>query len=442
MDFVAAPPAGRIGMGAARLAPAARPAPADALRRSRESTAIARIGITIGIAGLPILRPTVAGNFGPADFGMMLGLAGTLLWATASRQALHAAFVFPVTLLVIAGLVSGLAGANPGAALLAVAQDLYLLVWGLVVLNAARDGQSAGFLVRAWCVTSFLWAVSLFVLVGHTALTATTGDTRLAFTADTNGAGLYFVLSIFIMAAARYPRGRWWRGIGITFLILDTVLTGSLGALSGLLAGVAVSVVLGVRARRGPAPAIALFIVIGLAAASIVLFFQQDRVIEAAHASSNPVIRNSLGRGAQSSAEREQLTKETLGLVERSSALGSGPNTTEQLLRDEQAPYPKQAHNDWIAARVERGVLGFAGVLLLAIEITRLAGASRDPGRLSPAFAHALPAAHFLVGGLLTVAVFSLTHEVLHDRTAWTLLGIVAAVAIYGSRVSQQETRT
>jgi O-antigen ligase len=376
----------------------------------------------------------VAGNFGPADAGMLLGIGGTLLWATVSRQVLRTAFLLPVTLLMLAGLISGLAGASPKAGLLAVAQDFYLLLWGLAVLNTARDGDSAGFLVRTWCVTSLLWGVSLFVIVGRHALTATTGDTRLAFTADTNGAGLYFVISIFVVMAARWPSGQWWRRIGIAFLVADTVLTGSLGALSGLLAGLAMSLVLGVLVRRGPAPAIALFVVIGLGAASAGLFVQQDRVVSAAHTSSDPILRNSLGRGAQSSAEREQLTKETLDLMAHASLLGSGPNTTETLLRNEQAPYPKQAHNDWIAARVERGVLGFAAVVLLAVEIARLAAASRDPTRLRTSYAEVVPATHFLVGGLVTALIFSLTHEVLHDRTVWTLLGLIAAVAIHGSR--------
>jgi hypothetical protein len=413
---------------------AVRPSPAAAVRRAREGSGVARAAVAVGIAGLPILRPTVAGNLGPADAAMLLGVVGTLLWAGATKQIMKGAYLLPLTLTVFAGLISGMAGAEPGAALLAVAQDVYLVLWALACLNVSRDGESAGFVVRAWCVTSFVWAVSLFFVVGHTTLTASTGDTRLAFTADTNGAGLYFVLSIFVMIAARRPRRRIWRWTGIAFLAADTVLTGSLGALSGLFAGLAIAIMLGVFARRGPAPALALILAMGLAATSGTLFVQRYRVVEGAHASSSPIVRNSLGRGAQSTAERDALNKETLGLVSTVSVLGGGPNTTEQLLRDEQAPYPKQAHNDWIAALVERGVLGLAAVALLAMETALRTAAARDPARLRRPYAQVFPAAHYLVGGMVTIAIFSLTHEVLHDRTAWTLLGIVAAISIFGRR--------
>lgn len=408
--------------------------PLEALRQARGRSSVARVAVALGIAGLPILRPTVAGNLGPADGAIFVGIAGTVLWAGASRQVLRGAYIAPVTLAVIAGLLGGLFGDQPAQALLAVTQDLYLALWALACVNLCRHGDSAGFLVRAWCATAFVWGVSLFVIVSRTALSATNGDTRLGFTADTNGAGLYFVISIFVIVAAGWPRRRTWRLTAIAFLALDTVLTGSLGALTGLFAGLAVSVILGVLARRGPAPAVALVMALGLAAASGVLYAQQYRVVEVAHASSNPIIRNSLGRGVQSSGERAQLTQETLGLVARSDLIGSGPNTTKQLLSDEQAPYTKQAHNDWIAAFVERGVLGLLALVVLALEVGRRAVWVSDAGRLQEAYADVLPAAHYLAGGLATVLVFSLSHEVLHDRTAWTLLGLFAAFAIFGSR--------
>ena len=414
-----------------------RRTPAQALQQARDSTGMARVAIALGVAGLPILRPTVAGNVGPADAAIFLGIAGTLLWAGVSQQVLRAAYLGPTTLLVLAGILAGLSGTQPTAALLAIAQDIYLVVWAIACVNFARHAETASFLVKAWCATSFAWALALFLVVGRSALQTGNGDSRLAFTADTNGAGLYFVLSMFVIIAARWPRRRAWRLTALTFLLLDTVLTGSLGALSGLLAGLAVGVVLGVLARRGPAPAVALVLAFALGTASVALYAQRYRLVDAAHRSSITVLKNSFGREAQSSGERRQLTAETLGLVTtRTNPLGSGPNTTEQLLRDEQAPYPKQAHNDWIAAYVERGSLGLLAVVALAFEVGRRALAIRDSSDLSEAYAPALPAVHYLMGGVVTLVVFSLSHEVLHDRTAWTLLGLIAAYAIFGRRPS------
>jgi len=411
--------------------------PAEAWRRAREHDGVAVKALAVGIGGLPILRPTVGGNLGPADAAMMLCGACILVWAGSTRQVLRGAYLLPSVLTMLAGMVAGLAGAAPAAALLAVAQDFYLLLWALACLNVARTADAAASVARSWCYAAFGWSVTLFLVVGRTALTATTGDTRLAFTSDTNGAGLYFVLSIFVMIAARRPRRRLWRWTAITFLLADTVLTGSLGALSGLLAGLATAIMMGVAARRGPAPALALALALGLTAGSATLYVQRYRVIEAAHASGNAVLRNSLGRGLQTSTERQALTRETLGLVTSAGPAGYGPNTTEQLLRTDQAPYPKQAHNDWIAALVERGVLGFAGMALLAFEVVRRTAQVRDATLLTPAHAEAFPAVQYLAGGAVTVAIFSLTHEVLHDRTAWTLLGLIAALAVFGRPARQ-----
>ncbi len=415
-------------------APAARRTPREALEQARSVDGVAVVALGIGIAGLPLLRPTVGGNLGPADAAMLIGVGGVLLWAGSTRQELRSAYLLPALLTMLGGVVAGLISVDPSAALLAVAQDFYLLLWALACLNVARTADAAGVLARTWCLTSFAWAVALFFIVGRTALTATSGDTRLAFTSDTNGAGLYFVLSIFMIIATRRPRRRVWRWTAIAFLLADTVLTGSLGALSGLLAGLAAAIMLGVLARRGPAPALALALAVGLIAASATLFVQRYRVVSAAHASNIAVLRNSLGRGTQSATEREALNKETLGLVTSAGPLGSGPNTTEQVLRADQAPYPKQAHNDWIAALVERGFVGLAGIALLGFEVARRTIRVRDPALLEQDYARAFPAVQYLAGGVVTVAIFSLTHEVLHDRTAWTLLGIVAALAVFGRR--------
>lgn len=416
----------------ARRATAA--SPALAMREARANDVVARAGILIAIATLPLLRPTVAGNLGPADGAIVIGIAATLLWVGATRQLIYFAYLIPVAVILVAGLAAGLAGANPDTGLLSIVQDIYLALWALACVNFARTGRALAALVRAWCITALAWALALFLLVGRTVLTATQGDTRLAFVSDTNGAGLYFVLSMFVLMAARYPRHRLVRAAGLLLLLTDAILTGSLGALSGLFAGLAVGLVAGVFGRRGPAPALALTLALTLASGSVALYLERNHVVDAAHNSTNAVLRNSLGRGAQSGAERTALTAETLNLVSTSGLVGSGPNTTEQLLQDQQAAYVKQAHDDWIAALVERGVLGLFGVVLLAAELGRRALRSRDPSRLEREFAAALPGGHYLLGGLATVAVFSVTHEVLHDRTAWTLFGVLAAVSVFGRR--------
>ena len=47
-----------------------------------------------------------------------------------------------------------------------------------------------------------------------------------------------------------------------------------------------------------------------------------------------------------------------------------------------------------------------------------------------------MPAPEFLVGALATLAVYSFTHQVLHDRNAWTLLGLLAAFSLWPGSVA------
>jgi O-antigen ligase len=113
---------------------------------------------------------------------------------------------------------------------------------------------------------------------------------------------------------------------------------------------------------------------------------------------------------------------------------------TKSVLRAELAPYPKEAHDDWTAALVERGVLGVAGLLLLAGEIVLRASRVGSPRRLGPGLAAALPAPGYLIGALATLAIYSFTHEILHDRTAWTLLGVLAAFSLWGRHRPEEPT--
>jgi O-antigen ligase len=353
-----------------------------------------------------------------------------------TRERVRVPYLLGTGVLVAAGVVSGLRGDVPANGLLAVLQDLFLLAWAAALANFARRADGLRFLVHAWALTASCWGVGLVVAAGPTLLSGGTGGpapARAAFTfGEENAAGFYFVLSMLVIVAARRPRPLPLRIIALACLALATVGSGSLGASSGFLAGLAVAVVLGVRSRRGAALALAIALALSLGVSSIALFSERHHVVQAAHDSDNPLLRNSLGRGHQSSASRSELARETYQLWRSSDAWGRGPVSTQEALQSAQAPYPKEAHNDWLAALVERGVLGVLGLLLLVAEIGLWGARSWDVRRLAPGIAAALPAPQFIVGALATAAIFSFTHEVLHDRSLWALLGLLAAIGIWG----------
>jgi hypothetical protein len=394
---------------------------------------LARLAIVVAFAMLPVLTPGGPGNLTPADAAGLVAAAAVLVTAGTRQVPVRVPYAAGVGLLVVAGCVAALAGRQPTAGLLAVVQDLYLLVWAATVAAVARTATGARLVATTWALTSTAWAAGLLLTYGPGLLAAGGPTERATFTfSDDNGAGLYLVLSMLVILAARQPRHPALRAAALTALGLLALATGSLGAISGLLAGLALAAVLGARARQGAAVAILVAVALPLALASAVLYSQRHELVAAAHASDHPLVRNSLGRGDQSSSERTQLAHQTYQLWRSSDAWGLGPVATEDALRAAQAPYPKEAHNDWLAALVERGVLGVLGMVLLTVEIVAWASRSWDPGRLAGGWPAALPAPHFAVGALGTVLVFSLTHEVLHDRSVWALLGLLAAVGMHG----------
>ena len=414
--------------------PRSGPAPGAGADRARAASGdgLAKAGVVLGIATLPILTPKFANNLAPADLGLVLGIAMVLLWAGSTRLPLRLPFAAGMGLMVIAGTLSALFGDLPWQGAVTIVQDLYLLAWAAALANFGRTAAAAGFVVRAWCLTATIWAVALVAVYGPAAAAAGS-DQRAGFTfGEENAAGLWFVLSLMVVLAGRYPRRRGWRAVAIVSLTLGTLLSGSLGAISGLLAGLATALTLQVRARRGPDTAIALSLALLLGVGSMGLLVVRSDLIQAASVSSNALIRNSVGRGADSAADRTELASETLGLWTTSGLLGRGPVTTEHTLRQQQAAYPHEAHNDWIAALIERGILGMAGLLLLVLEIFLLCVAIWNPVRLRSGFAAALPAPAYVVGAVVTVGVYSLTHESLHERPVWTLLGLLAAFGLWG----------
>ena len=419
----------------AMTAQAPRPARTHgrARRRSGDGDGLARAGIVLGIASLPVLQPAFVNNLAPADLGLVMGIAAVLVWAGMTRQRLRLPYLAGMGVMVIAGTIAAAFGDLPWMGAITVLQDLYLLAWGAALATFGRTAERAGFIVNVWCLTAAAWSVALVVLYGPSTISGGDRAVRAGFTfGEENAAGLWFALSLLVMLAARRPR-RWrWRAPALGAVSLGLLLTGSLGATSGLFAGLAVALVLQVRARRGPDTAVAFSLALVLLVGSVGLLTLRGGLIETASQSPNPLVRNSIGRGSDSEGELILVNQQTWGLFQTSGFLGRGPVTTEHTLRQQEAAYPHEAHNDWVAALVERGVLGFAGILLLALELVVLALTIWNPSRLKPAYAEVLPAPAYLVAGLVAVAVYSLTHEVLHERPLWTLFGVAAAFGLWG----------
>jgi O-antigen ligase len=383
------------------------------------------------VALMPLLAPKLPGNGAPVDLLMAASIFAVFVWALRTRARVRVPYVVPTTALMVIGLTSALFGALPAAGTVAVAQEIFLLGWCAAVATLCRTPRALAVVLRTWAISATAWASLLCVAVATGAggpLGATNGGgvrSQLLFD-HPNMAGNYFVIAIFAVLASGYPRRRLLRWSCYALLLVATLLTGSNAALLSLAGGAVVVLFLDVRARSGliKATAVTALVIGGL---SVSWLQVGEPLLTAAQESDNPLLRYSVGRGARSAEGRVDLFTSQLELYERGHLLGIGPTATQATLDAEGATIVKEAHNDYLGTLVERGPFGLLAVFgLMAAVIARIVAMTRSP--LLPRLAAAIPVPAALAGACAAFAATAMTHEVLHYRWFWLLLGILAAV--------------
>lgn len=389
--------------------------------------------LTTTVICQPLLDPVGPGNASPVDLLILLTLLMTALWASTCGLPLLAPYAVPVAVSVLAGALAAMASALPMNGLLALTQDVVLVAWCIAIVNLARGPGTLRIIGRAWGISSIFWAGVLVIgsLLNITAIEGVQAQdgNRLMFTfGDPNYAGTYWVISLFVVYATKSPSRIWLRRLGYLLLLWSFVLSESNGAAVELAVGITLIVLVTVYRRQGLVIAAALLLA---AAVAVVMILQVASIATAqtwARDSGQPLLVNTLGRSNSSSAQRGALIDEALNLYASGSPLGSGPSTTKALLFDKQYPYAKEAHDDYLAALVERGPLGVIGVVLLVFVAALRAGTVLR-GPPDPSFAAQIPRPVGLVAASAAFGVAGAYYEVLHFRFLWLLLALVAVLA-------------
>lgn len=434
MSAIAAPRP-RVSAPVETASPRATPVP----RRAPRAVAWAAAA---GLLMLPVLRPSGPGNSSPVDVLVGLCIVATALWAVRARLRVHAPYAVPVGILVAGGAIAGLAGPFQGLALLQLFQDLVLFAWAAALVNVARAPAAFRLLLRAWAAGATAWAGLLLIayplgIHAISGVTATEGPRASLLAGDPNLLATYFVVSIMVTAAAGWPRGRGIRGLCIAMQVGGLALTFSNGGMLAL--AVATCVALAIRGVRrvGPVPIVvpvAVAVLVGGAAswAGLGLSTVQD----AAQNSGQPALENSLGRSDQSVWQRQTILQETIDLYQQRGWIGWGPQATKDELLAQLAPYANEAHDDYFAALIERGLLGGVGLFVLIAAISFRAR-SLIQGRVRPAFREVMPGTPSTVGALVGMATFAANESILHFRQVWALFAIVAAWHLWAAERSR-----
>jgi O-antigen ligase len=213
-------------------------------------------------------------------------------------------------------------------------------------------------------------------------------------------------------------------------LVAALITTGSNSGIVSLTVAVAVAAVVGVYRRAGSMPAVALLMLIlfsgYLAASNISISSIQER----AHGSRYAFIRDGIGRGETSVSQRSDLLHESFVLYKRGGLLGQGPVSTKPRLEAEQAPFVKEAHDDYFSALMERGVLGFVALLMLVVAVVYRGWIVARP-RPGPGVTSVIAHPNALFGALIGTLVASTVYELLHVRHVWALFGLLAALSLW-----------
>lgn len=394
--------------------------------------------VAVTVSLLPFLRPAGPGNTAAADLFMGAAIVAALLWVTYERLPVSLPYAVGVAGLVLGGaLAATVNGAAPGVVLVLL-QDVLLLAWAVTLALGRHDRRVTAAAVGAWSWTAPVYSGVMVgaYLLGLDAVSGVSAvdGVRASYTfGDPNLAASYLVMSLLVMAAARRPRSPALRRLGYALVLTAIFFTGSNGALLTLL--VVGAVVGGVGLYRfggGGAAGLArlgVTAVLGLVLVGVVPQHVDLDGIRAEAVGSVPLLRDSVGRTTSSTSARSTIVEEGFALFLRGDAVGYGPGQTKEALRATQAPYVKEAHNDYLATLVERGIVGGLGLLALAGAVA-LRCLRLGTGRLPDAYASIVPRAWLLAVGAPVMAVSAGLYEVLHFRHLWTWLGIVAALVL------------
>jgi O-antigen ligase len=393
------------------------------------------MGLTVCL--LPFLVPAGPGNTALADVGITLCIALALLWSVREHLPVKVPYLLGIAGLLLGGAFASYVSEAPVGVGLVLAQDVLLLAWSAALVLGRHNPAVVGVVTRAWCRTAPIYSgvMAVAYLLGINAVSGVSAKdgVRASYTfGDPNLAGNYLVVSLFVMAACKCPRSPGVRRIAYLLVLTAIGFTGSNGAMLTLLVGLVLCFTVS-RYRRLGALAGVTTLAASVLVAGMVAVFVMPRVdlgqVREQAAGSVPLLRDSFGRSGSSSSERATIVNEGATLFLQGDATGYGPSRTKAMLAAHQAPYVKEAHNDYLATLLERGLIGALGLLMLGVAVfvrcVRLV-----VGTLPEAYAEFVPRPWLLavIGPVMATAAGF--YEVLHFRHLWTWLGLVAALVL------------
>jgi hypothetical protein len=325
--------------------------------------------LLIGIVVLLAFQwPPGPGNTKATDIALVLAIifAWPVFWK--HKQIVRFPLILPQYLILLGGLFATLSSIDRTTSILAMVQDLYLYVCFLTLVNLIDNEADLYKMMKTWVVMASL---EIMLMIGNFL-----GISRQPFTmifgpvfstlGQTNIASNFFMFSIFIPFAIHYPRRTWLRAGIVALLLMAIYRSNQKLALGFSLLGLLVLLLYRTSARRRT-----------LLLYSSALAFVGALALGLLIPLWTPYVQPLLSKSVDG-----RLSIWTKGWkIYLYHPLGIGPNNfieTEVAGTDAKRKIVSDRgrikgftnlHNDYYSHLVERGPLGFVGLLLLALEI-------------------------------------------------------------------------
>jgi O-antigen ligase len=396
------------------------------------------------LLGMLILLPVKVFHF-PfnlelVDFWILMALPVFWLSFLPGRQTrISLPYTFAVLLILIGSFASTFAAPNPSRSIIVILKEIYLFVW-FVTVTALLSGLNARDLRRimiVWAGTVILHGlliISQFLFPDIWRMTTGFAGQATAYAhfrpsglfisekaGDANKAAFFQLLGFVPLVLAK-PSKRIAIFLGI--LLFSSILaTGSMGTTISFTAGLLTSLILISAFGKNwiliikymVKSVIVISLFVGLF--SLVLSRNQNY--------KNHFEKIITGRAEKSSGGRFDLWQRGMEVFEEHNVFlwGVGPENFREV---DAAQSDNQLHNDFLAFTVERGLIGFAGLMLFAIialgrAVYLLLMYRRSPEQTGLVVV-VFPA---IIAAMLIV---SLTHQIFHAREMWLVLALQEAM--------------
>jgi O-antigen ligase len=409
---------------------------------------IARVNLWLlagTIALLPLLVPRGPGQSAPVDAVALLFILVSVGGLLRRGRPLHLPAKGALSVILAASVVATVASLSLPDSLLSLLIEAYLVLLFLCVVNdLAYDRGALRAALTVWTVAALIWA-AVFVGFYYHVLpeglqqllveNSKGGGYRVAGASkNPNLAASYMMTSFFVLLASPWPRRRPARLGAAGFLLLAVYVTGSNGALFGLIAGVAVLAVAaclrGSRTPRQHLQVVGAVLVVGVAmltAGLLVVGIPQVGVSDVQAVAARErggVFEGNLDRLDRSVGSRLTIWSNAWKGTGSRVLVGVGPDAAPKI------PFATRTlrrglHNDYLAFLIERGLLGLLGLLALSAIMLRWSG--RLLAARSQEDVRGRWKAAGLAGAVVANLVLATNHESFHFRHVWLLFGLVWA---------------